>query len=208
MPSATDAGDDREPDQRPEPDTRTPSYARKHRSGQRYSAAERDALMPEVLRILSIAGTVSEASRQTGVSRSTIWLWRERWPAFDEAYREAELEADDVIRGAMIQRGVVGVDRVRPIYHQGIEVGTERWKEYSDRCLLAIAAARMPEYRPKHELSGPSGGPIQTERVNDDSDDRTATILGILADAGALGPANAPQRGTPEDDEVHPGDEA
>lgn len=188
------------------------SYARKRRPGQRIKPEERDRLMPEVLRVLSIAGTLAEACRQTGLDRATVRDWRQKFPAFDAAYRDAEEDALDVFIGAATERAVIGIERRRPIYHQGELVGEEIWKEYSDRLLAQQLSARDPArfHTQRHEISGPDRGAIEAEfkRVNDDSPEHLALIAGILRDAGALGPIGDREGADAEDDEVHPDEEA
>lgn len=203
---------DNEPDAPAQPNTSTPSYARTRRTGQRLTAQERDAAMPEILRIMAIAGTLAEACRQVGVDRTTVYEWRKKYPAFEAAYKIAELDALDVFIGAATERAVLGVERRRPIYHNGELVGEEVWREYSDRLLAQQLSARDPArfHTQRHEISGPAGAPIETEikRTDDDSPERLALVVAALREAGVLGPSADSEGADAEDDEVHPEPEA
>ncbi len=55
----------------------------------------------------------------------------------------------------------------RPVFHPktGEIVGHEM--EFSDTLLSKLLAAHHPAYRNRHEISGPSGGPIEVDTVRD-----------------------------------------
>ena len=80
---------------------------------------------------------------------------------------ERQLKADidavrnDVIRTALYQRGIDGL--VVDVWHNGTVVGQRR--EYSDRCLVALAQMKLPEARNQLDVSvgGAGGGPVRVE---------------------------------------------
>lgn len=89
------------------------------------------------LHALATGRSVSEAAGQAGISRATLYAWRQDSAAFSAAWDRAALRAQnalfDRMQSALIQRGIEGVDE--PVFHAGRLVGTR--KRYSDTLLLA-----------------------------------------------------------------------
>ena len=105
---------------------------------------------------------IAKAARAVGYTRQRMYQMRDEDPAFAEAWNEALLEAIDMAEGEVYRRGVKGT--LKPVYQGGAKVGTIR--EYSDTLLIFLLKAHKPEkYREtsRQELTGPDGGPIQTQ---------------------------------------------
>jgi hypothetical protein len=108
-------------------------------------------------------GNISAAAKVSGIARSTVYerLAAEdpEWMArFDDAHKAM----CDRIRAAYFRRAIEGVDE--PVFQMGVQVGTIR--RYSDPLLMALGKAHMPDLfreRTATELTGPGGGPIQSE---------------------------------------------
>ena len=99
---------------------------------------------PMFLEALSLHGIVVQAVKQSGVTRSTVYLRREKTPAFATKWDEALDEALSNIELAVTNAALEG------------DMQTARW----------LLSRRMPEkYGDKLSLehSGKDGGPIQTD---------------------------------------------
>ena len=88
-------------------------------------------------------GTITTAAVAAGVSRRSVYNWLERDQDFWNRFEDAEEDVRDAIREELHRRAIEGVDE--PVYQRGVLVGHVR--KYSDRILLKMAAARLPEYR-------------------------------------------------------------
>ncbi len=118
--------------------------------------------------------------RAAGIDRSTAYDWFHRDPEFLARFREAELDANDVLEAEMHRRGVLGYDRP-------ISIGGQREvvREYSDPLLLALARARMPhKYRERYEGPPPPPAPIYIGIGVDAS--ATATAIAGPSSGGGL----------------------
>ena len=97
---------------------------------------------------------VSLACARARIARSTAYEWRENDPEFAALWQDAEQDANDAIRREMYRRGVEGWDEPvvsagMLVLHQGKPVTIKR---YSDTLIMALAKARMPEFRDKQSL--------------------------------------------------------
>lgn len=95
------------------------------------------------------------ACKSAGVDRNTIRAWQEHDETFGFQFKQAEADANDVIRAAIFTRAVQGVDK--PLHYQGRLVKDERGKpatvkDYSDTLLIFLAKSRMPEFRDKQQV--------------------------------------------------------
>lgn len=85
--------------------------------------------------------TDKDAAKACGCGTKYFQRRRANDPAFEEAYKEARQDGNDVIRAEIRRRGVDGVKRA--IYHDGKVVGHKQ--EYSDPLLMFLAKSRMPD---------------------------------------------------------------
>lgn len=155
--------------------TSTP-HARKRRPGQRMTADERRATQEKFLKSFSMTANVRAACMAAGIDRTLVYQWAEHDEAFSLKFKQAELDANDVVRAELFRRAVQGVEE--PVVSMGKLVYVEDEKKkgqmkpltvrkYSDQLLSLLAKARMPEFRDKQqvEMSGPGGGPLQTVEI-------------------------------------------
>lgn len=99
---------------------------------------------------------VKYVCRQIGMSKSTIYEHRRADPAFAAEMDEAIEVGVATAEKEAWRRGHDGIERA--VYYQGQVVGTEL--HYSDALLMRILEARHPDYRRRHEISGPDGAPL------------------------------------------------
>lgn len=104
-----------------------------------------------MLNILAATGSIPNALRVVGFSRTKFTLRRERYVEFGEAVQQAlDFYKHSAIEGSIRARAIDGV--LEPVYHKGGLVGYKR--VYSDTLLIRLAEAEMPEkYKPKVDVS-------------------------------------------------------
>ena len=113
-------------------------------------------------------GIVSTAARAAGADRRAIYRWLEHDEAFTLEYRQAELDACDVLVHAAVKRAVQGVPHeTRQYDRQGKLIDTNLETRYSDSLLMFLIKKRDPSYREASKVdiqhSGPDGGPIRVK---------------------------------------------
>lgn len=130
-------------------------------------------------------GNISEAAREVGIDRTTVYLWKQRDAAFLEAFERAELDATEVLETEARRRAVEGWEE--PVFGslgQGAgsgEIGTVR--KFSDTLLIFLLKGRAPEkYRDRASLehTGKNGGPIVAAVGNVDLSKLTDEELNAL----------------------------
>lgn len=95
--------------------------------------------------------TVSDACAAACYTRSIAYTYRTQDPKFAEAWDEANEDAIERMEREADRRAVEGYDR--PVFHNGVEVGSER--RFSDVLLIFRLKAKRPDvYRERTELSG------------------------------------------------------
>lgn len=150
--------------------TSTPLRTSRRRNGQRMSAVERKATQEVFLQAFALTANVRAACMKAGIDRSTVYQWQEHDEFFSLRFKQAELDANDVIRAEMFRRAVQGVEK--PMVSMGKVVYTtdEQGKpkpmmvrEYSDSLLSLLAKARMPEFRDKQQVEVSGSLTIKTE---------------------------------------------
>lgn len=134
--------------------TATAQRARR-RQGQRLTAEERRDLQDRFLKSFAKTANVAASCREAKIDRATLYRWQEHDTAFTVRYYQAEADAEDVIRAAIRTRGVHGWDELvvsagKVVMFNGEPLTVRR---YSDACLLALAKARVPEFREKVDLN-------------------------------------------------------
>lgn len=113
-------------------------------------------------------GIVSTAARAAGADRRAVYRWLEHDEAFAFAYRQAELDACDVLVQAAVKRAVQGVPHeTRQFDRNGKLIDTSVETKYSDSLLMFLIKKRDPSYREASKVdiqhSGPGGGPIRQQ---------------------------------------------
>lgn len=149
--------------------TSTPQ-TRKRRPGQRMTAQERAQAQEKFLKSFSMTANVRAACISAGIDRTLVYQWAEHNEEFSLRFKQAELDANDLIRGELFRRAVQGVEK--PVVSMGKVVYTTDEKDkpkplmervYSDSLLALLAKARMPEFREKQQLEVSGSLTIQTE---------------------------------------------
>ncbi len=98
-------------------------------------------------------GNVSQSAAAAGMERRTAYEWQEHDDVFALDYRQAEIEATELLEAEAHRRAVFGVTKYKGVYYKGnlIEVVEER--EYSDTLLIFLLKARAPEkYRERLDI--------------------------------------------------------
>lgn len=117
------------------------------------------------LRVLGETGNVTEACRRAKVGRTQVYAWRESDVEFRKAWGDAEEVAMDAVEAEIRRRGLEGFDETTIEKDgKGKTITTKRVRRYSDRLLEVLARAHRPAFRESRvEVSGPGGGPVQTQ---------------------------------------------
>lgn len=125
---------------------------------------------------LAAAGNIAAACRATGVSRSTVYNWRQASSDFAARFTEAMDEAIDSLEAEAWRRGRDGV--AKPIFYQGEVCG--HIQEYSDRLLILLLQAHRPErFRP--EILPPKPPPESDSELDQLTDGELETRAAELA---------------------------
>jgi hypothetical protein len=106
---------------------------------------------------------ITKAAKACRVGRRTVYDWLENDKNFKAKFKKARKVAVGVLEDEAHRRAVEGVDK--PIFYKGKRVKA-KVKEYSDTLLIVLLKANAPKkYRERvqSQVSGPDGGPIQTE---------------------------------------------
>lgn len=120
-----------------------PTVKPKRKSPIKRSAGE---WRPVFLKTLEITGNVSEATKAAKITRHIAYDHRDRDPVFAEQWKEAHESAIDALEVAARARAM----------------GT------SDTLLIFLLKAHRPAmYREKFEMSGPGGGPMQLQIIEE-----------------------------------------
>ena len=112
---------------------------------------ERYATQQRFLDAFSRYGTVTRASQEVGIHRTTVNYWARTDIPFANSYAEAIVAYQDVIRDALHTRAVTGI--ATPVFHHGQPlIDTTTGKpltvvKHSDALLALLARARLPEYK-------------------------------------------------------------
>ena len=128
------------------------------------SATERKQAQEVFLQSFSMTANVRAACMKAGIDRSTVYRWQEHDTEFSVRFKQAELDANDLIRGELFRRAVQGYEK--PVVSMGKQVFVEEElpngkkvykplmeRVYSDNLLSLLAKARMPEFRDKTTIT-------------------------------------------------------
>jgi len=116
---------------------------------------QKSAAQQRFLEAFSRIGVISRAAVDAGVSRRTVYNWLKSDGDFQDAFKQADEEARDLIREEIHRRAVEGWHE--PVYQRGDLVGQIR--KYSDALLMRMARARLPEYREANQANRTNDGP-------------------------------------------------
>ena len=146
------------------PDKLTPTRAR--RPGKKLTKEERQQTQEKFLKSFAMTANVRAACMAAGISRTTIYEWQEKDETFSLRFKQAELDANDIIRAELFRRAIQGYEK--PVTSLGRQVIGEDGKPlmervYSDNLLSLLAKARMPEFREKQQIEVNGSLTIKTE---------------------------------------------
>ena len=108
-------------------------------SGARFSDARKKIYLAALRR----TGLKPVACQEVNVSRCTVWKHRLRYPEFADAEERALTAFRMPIEEEIRRRAIEGVERFVTVAGK-----KEVIREYSDRLLIELAKAHIPEYRP------------------------------------------------------------
>lgn len=86
---------------------------------------------------------VTQAAQSAGISRRTVYTWREKDAEFAKKMDSVDLDNTDKLKSEAVRRAVLGYEV--PIYFDGKQVGSR--KEYSDRLLEMLLKARDSSFK-------------------------------------------------------------
>lgn len=161
-------------------DSNTATPQRTRRWGQRLTAEEKRIAQEKFLKSFSMSANVRAACMAAGIDRSTVYKWAEHDEQFSIQYKQAELDANDMIRAELFRRAVQGYEK--PVVSMGKVVYGPDGKPmmervYSDSLLSLLAKARMPEFRDKQTIDFSLQMKEQAEKAkNDLLNDLAATL--------------------------------
>jgi hypothetical protein len=92
------------------------------------------------------------AAQSSGISRSTHYDWMDQDPTYPARFHEALEVSKDYLRAEIHRRGVVGVEEPWKVVENVDQEGNRtreilHRRRYSDRLLLRLAEAHLPEFR-------------------------------------------------------------
>lgn len=133
---------------------------------------------PGFLGALAVTGTVSEACRAAGVSRTTAYAARAAGPAFAEAWEETQERVTDELEQEAIIRALHGREEVVGVARDGTPIVTVR---RSDRLLeFLLRGRRRAVYNDRRALA--VGVAVSQERLREMTD---AELDALIARLGA-----------------------
>ncbi len=109
---------------------------------------------------LTECGNVTQAARDAGISRVTVYEWRAAHEDFAADWDNALKLGLEGLEDEARRRAFYGVEK--PVYQGGQKVGVIQ--EFSDTLAIFLLKGGMPEkYRERvsTEISGKGGGPIE-----------------------------------------------
>src|SRR5690348_12236367 len=92
-------------------------YIRKRRPGQRMTKVERAQAQETFLKSFRNTANVRASCMAAGIDRTTIYAWLEKDEMFSLEYRQAELDANDMLRAEILQRATKGYEK--PVVSMG-----------------------------------------------------------------------------------------
>lgn len=144
---------------------------------------------------LAQCGNVTQSCEIADFTTVTAYRHYKNNPEFAKAWDEAAKIGARALEDEARRRGFQGWEE--PVFYEGEQVASVR--KFSDTLLIFILKAHFPEkYRERFqaELTGPGGGPIQTQNLDDMAkalpDKDLRLLRDILARVAAPGPGPGP----------------
>lgn len=125
---------------------------------------QRERLKGRFLEHFAVYGNVTRACEHAEINRTTVYVWQEHDEEFAAAFREAEIQATEVLEAEARRRAVEGVTTTTPIYsRKGQLLHTLVETKYSDTLLIFLLKARAPDkYRERYDVTT-AGQPLIKE---------------------------------------------
>lgn len=130
----------------------------------------------------AVYGNITRAAEQVGVPRQRVYQWQEHDDQFASAFREAEVQATEVLESEARRRAVDGIEKHRRVYDSRGNLIDEYTEQlYSDTLLIFLLKARNPaKYRERVEQTIEANSRMVVEVVYSNADPN-------LSQAPALG---------------------
>lgn len=141
----------------------------------RYYTRKRADWKPAFLAALAQTGLVNKAAEIAGISPGTAHRARElkdrkganlaAAQRFAEAWDNAIQNVADFIETEIFRRAIHGTEQPYDVFYKGEKIGTQVYRNYSDRLLIVLAKAYRPERYGRHwGLPGqPESAPLPEE---------------------------------------------
>ena len=110
----------------------------------------REVSKRKFLNAMCRTGRIMAACKISDVHKSTYRYWMEHDEKFVEAMEAARAVAGEMLLEVAYDHAINGTHRVRPIFYQGDEVGTEEWQEYDHKLLWQLIQANVGQGIPDH----------------------------------------------------------
>lgn len=99
---------------------------------------------------LASTANVTKSAEVSGAHLRTLYRWKEKFPDFAAAWREAERVGTALLEDEALRRAKDGCDR--PVFYEGEQCGVIR--EYSDTLMIFLLKARDPDkYRERVDIA-------------------------------------------------------
>lgn len=125
----------------------------------------------ELVACIEKSANLSGSAAACGVTRDAVYKAMERDPSFRQEIHDAREKAAYSIEREIWRRGIEGVDK--PVFFRGEQVSNVT--EYSDRLLLALAKANMPNRYSERQLQTID----HTVKIDGDAKSKLSELLGI-----------------------------
>jgi hypothetical protein len=104
-----------------------------------------------LIAFINCAGQVGRAAEEAGITPKTSWNWRQKDPAFADAFEKAKGMAAEVLEQEAVRRAFEGVEE--PVgWFRGEPGGHVR--KYADTLLIFLLKGMMPEkYRERTDVN-------------------------------------------------------
>ncbi len=136
----------------------------------------------QFFRVLAASGSVSLASKRSGIPRTTLYAHRAAHPAFAKRWAEALGLGVEKVRDEVFRRALVGIKR--PVFQAGQMVG--KVKHFDNRLLWSLLKAHEPETYGAKRPQALGGAPFDLARRLDAADERVAKYEAELREAAKL----------------------
>jgi hypothetical protein len=109
--------------------------------------------------------TVQAAAEAVGVSRRTVYDWRDHDSDFAAEFAEASEDVNDTIREEVWRRAMKGwIETTKVVRSDGRTV-TTKVRRYDDRLLVLLAKSRLPEFHDRLDVAMRASAVVAPEQM-------------------------------------------